>query len=157
MPNRLDTEMYEIEATEPELMGSPLRAVARLAEAHGDLEPGATDALGRRRHCAAARRLAAAAIDTAACLHGAFADRPGLDAARPRAVAAVRARANDPGPSCARALAQVARLALALPPIADGDDWQLGAIAFADERFLADLYDACLLLAAMAVREAAGA
>jgi hypothetical protein len=142
-----------------ERVGPPLRAVALLTQVHGDLEPGASDALGRRRHRTAARRLAATAVNAAAEVHGTFGDRPEPHQARPRLLADLPARAERPGPACAKALGEVARLALALtlPRISEDDDWQLGALAFADERALRELYDSCLTLAAMAVREAAAA
>ncbi|HEU4657781.1 MAG TPA: hypothetical protein VFR97_09660 [Capillimicrobium sp.] len=124
---------------------------------HAELEPAGTDTLARRRRRVAARRLAALACDLAVAVHGAFGNRPDAAQARPRALAELRARAQHPGPSVARALGDVARLALALPPIADEEDWQLGAIAFVDELPLRELYDGCLALAAVAVREAAGA
>jgi hypothetical protein len=128
-----------------------------LTRAHGDLEPHASDPLGRRRHRTASRRLAALSVSMAAEVHGAFADRPEPYQARPRVLADLPPRAERRGPSCAKALADVARLALALPPIPEEDDWQLGALAFVEERALRELYDSCLTLAAVAVREAAAA
>jgi hypothetical protein len=121
------------------------------------MEPEASAPLGRRRHRTAARRLAAVALDIAAQLQGAFGDRPEPGQARRRVLADLQPRAQHPGPGCAQALGEVARLALSLPDLADGDDWQLGAIAFAEERALRELYDGCLTLAAVAVREAASA
>ncbi len=156
MADRLDTELRELAAAEPRPGGPPLRAVAELVQALGDMEPGATDPLPRRRHRTAARRLAAQAIDLAASVRGAFGDRPDPAAARPLALADLARRCTRPGPGCARALGGLARLVLALPPD-DGDDWQLGAIAFVDEQALSGLYEACLDLAADAIREAAGA
>jgi hypothetical protein len=138
-------------------VGPPLRAVAVLTRAYGDMDPDASNPLGRRRHRTAARRLAGAALDAAAALHGAFGDRPEPGQARRRVLADVQDRAQQPGPSCRKALGDVARLALALPDLAEGDDWQVGAIAFAEERTLRELYDGCLTLAAVAVREAAAA
>lgn len=157
IPERLDSELQELAAAAPEPSGTPLRAVATLAQALGDFEPEAADPLGRRRHRTAARRVATGAVDAAVCVRGAFGDRPEADAARPRALADLEPRCREPGVGCAKALGEVARLALALPPIPDGEDWQLGAIAFVDERALRELYDACLALAAVAVREAAAA
>ena len=157
IPNRLDKELAELSGTSPKRVGPPLRAVALLARVHGDLEPGATDPLGRRRHRGAARQLARLSASAAACLHGTFGDRPDLDHALPRALDELHVRARRPGPGCAVALGEVARAALALPPVPEGEDWQLGAIAFVDEALLRDGYDACLTLAAVALREAAAA
>jgi hypothetical protein len=155
--NRLDMELAELAGTAPRRVGPPLRAVALLARVQGELEPGATDTLTRRRHRGAARQLARLSANAAACLHGAFGDRPDLDRALPRALDELRVRARRPGPGCAQALSEVARCALALPPVADGEDWQLDAIAFVDEALLREGYDACLTLAAVALREAASA
>jgi hypothetical protein len=150
-------ELTQLADAAPNRVGPPLRAVALLARVHGDLEPGASDALARRRHRGAARQLARLSASAAACLHGAFGDRPDLDHALPRALADLQVRVRRPGPGCAQALGEVARVALALPPAPDGEDWQLGAIAFVDEALLRDGYDACLTLAAVALREAAWA
>jgi hypothetical protein len=121
------------------------------------LEPTATDALGVRRHRAAARVVAATALATAVSVAGAFGDRPEPSRARGRALAALRDGTAVPADGMLRGLGEVARVVLALPPAADdGADWQLGAIAFADETALRALYDACLGLIAAAVREAAG-
>lgn len=150
-------ELTELAGAPPKRVGPPLRAVALLARVSGELEPGAADTVGRQRHRGAARRLARLSASAAACLHGAFGDRPDLDHALPRALAELRVRARRPGPECAQALGEVARLALALPPVHEGEDWQLGAIAFVDESLLRDGYEACLTLAAVALREAAAA
>jgi hypothetical protein len=150
-------ELAELAGTAPKRVGPPLRAVALLTRVHGDLEPGASDALTRRRHRGAARQLARLSASAAACLHGAFGDRPDLERALPRALDDLHVRARRPGPGCAQALGEVARAALALPPVPDGADWQLGAIAFVDESLLRQGYDACLTLAAVALREAASA
>jgi hypothetical protein len=129
-----------------------------LARAAGGLEPCATDTLSVRRHRAAARVIAATALATAASVHGAFGDRPDLSRARSRALSALREGSVVPADGLMRGLAEVARVVLALPVLADeGADWQLGAIAFADEASLRSLYDACLALTMTAVREAAGA
>jgi hypothetical protein len=138
-------------------VGPPLRAVALLARVHGDLEPGAADTLGRRRHRSAARQLAALSASAAACLHGAFGDRPALEQALTRALADLRVRAGRAGPAGSTALGEVARVALALPPSPEGADWQLEAIAFVDEALRREAYEACLTLAAVALREAAAA
>ena len=69
-------------------------------------------------------------------MHGAFGDRPGLEEALPRVVAAMRTRADRPEPAGAQALGEVARTALALPQLGDDEDWQLSAIAYADEALL---------------------
>jgi hypothetical protein len=125
--------------------------------AHGELEPGSTDPLGRRRHRAAARRVAIVACNVAASLHAVFGDRPDLAQARVRSLGHVRTRAAQPGPSSAQALAEVARAALALDGVPEDGDWEVGAIAFVDESALRDLYWACLVLAAICVREAVAA
>jgi hypothetical protein len=92
-------------------------------------------------------------------VHGVVADRP--DAARAWAwntrEVGRRFGANEPDPqACVRALSRAASLALELPPVAEGEEWQVGAIAFADEGVLAELHDACLELATAALRVAAG-
>jgi hypothetical protein len=132
--------------------GPPLETVAVLAELAGELadaEP------GRRRLIA--RRLAATAVQAAAGVHAAFGDRPDLEDARRRALEGIRPQAASG--SCPGALGRVATAALALPPLYDDGhaDWQVGAIAFADERQLRALHAALLGLAATALREAAAA
>ncbi len=132
--------------------------MALLARLVGELDPDADEELSRRRHRLAARRLAATAVMTAATVHGAFGDRPDLAGGRSRAARALRARAPEPTVVPSRALGAVARLALELPAVAGQDpDWQLGAIAFADEELLRALYAACVELAASAARAAAAA
>ena len=64
----------------------------------------------------------------------------------------MRARARRPEFHGAQALGEVARTALALPQLADDEDWQLSAIAYADEALLREFYDACVTLAAGALR-----
>lgn len=158
MPSRLESELRAVEQAEREHVGPPLRAVALLAAALGDLDERAVDALARRRRRVAARRIAALACEAAATLQGAFGDRPDDEQARARVAAALRSRAASPAAAPAtivRALAEVAELALALPQVPEGEDWQLGAIAFVDEAALRELCDGCLALAAVAVREAA--
>jgi hypothetical protein len=158
IPDRIDTELERLAQAQAERIGAPLHAVALLARGAGDLEPGADDWLGVRRHRAAARRLSATALAAAASVHGAFGDRPEPERSRARALAGLRERVATAASSPLSALGAVAQAVLALPPVADsGADWQLGAIAFADEAALRALYDACLDLAAVAVREAAGA
>lgn len=162
IPNRIETELERLAGAPGGRIGAPLHAVALLTRAAGGLEPLANDALGVRRHRAAARAVAATALATAASVHGAFGDRPEPARSRARAMTALRERTRvGPGPEAGgiiRALGEVARVVLALPPVDDGGlDWELGAIAFADEDALRALYDACLALAVVAVREAAGA
>jgi hypothetical protein len=123
-----------------------------MTRAYAALDPDAADALGRRRHETAARRLAAVAAYSAASVHAAFADRPGLDDALRRAVADAWVRARRPAFGCASALGAVATAALALPVTAEEEDWQLHAIAYADEALLRDLYEACVTLAGSALQ-----
>lgn len=95
----------------------------------------------------------------AASVHGAFADRPGLDQAVPRAAADARARAQSSALGCSHALGAVATTALAVAVPGEGEDededWQLSAIAYIDEAVLRDFYEACVTLAASALRVAA--
>jgi len=137
-------------------IGAPLRAVAALTVLAAQLEDGG-DAFSERRQHAAARRLAAHAAMTAACVHGVFGDRPGVEHAHERVLAGLAGRARRAEASPGRALGAVAAAALALPPLEEdaASDWQVGAIAFADERLLRALYEACVELAAVALREAA--
>jgi len=106
----------------------------------------------------AARRLAAHAVAAAASVYGAFGDRPDAARARGRVESGLVDRARTTTTSPGRAMGALARAALALPALEDDGhaDWQLGAIAFVDEELLHGLYDACLELAAVALREAAG-
>jgi hypothetical protein len=161
IPDRIAIELERLTEAPAKRIGAPLCAVALLARTAGDLDPAAGDALATRRHRAAARRLAAVAIDTAVAVHGAFGDRPEANRSRARALAAVRERILAPEIATMgfhRALGEVARAVLELPLVAEDDgDWQLGALAFADEEVLRGLYDACLALAAVAVRGAAAA
>jgi len=69
-------------------------------------------------------------------------------------VAGIRTRARWRAIGCAQALGEVARAALALPHLPDDEDWQLNAIAYADEALLRDLYDGYLILGGGALREA---
>lgn len=158
MPSRLEAELRAVEQAKREPVGPPLRAVALLTAALAEFDDGATGSLALRRRRVAARRIATLACEAATCLHGAFGDRPDDAPARQRVHADLRARVASPASvpaTIVRALGDVARLAVALPAVPEGDDWQLGAIAFVDESALRELYDSCLALAAVAVREAA--
>jgi hypothetical protein len=154
----LESELASLASVMTETVGAPLRAVALLTAIAGELEPAGGDPLSVRRHRTAARRLAAHAVLTAACVHGAFGDRPDVDRARARIEAGLVERARAGATAPARALGEVARAALAMPELEDDghSGWQLGAIAFVDEELLRRLYDACVELAASALREAAG-
>jgi hypothetical protein len=154
----LESELAALAGVTTETMDAPLHAVVVLAAQTGELESGRGDALSERRHRAAARRLAAQAVLAAAYVHGAFGDRPGLSRARARVTGSLVARARETDATPARALGAVARATLALPALDEDDqaDWQLGAIAFVDEEVLRALYAACVELAAVALREAAG-
>lgn len=136
-----------------------MRAAVHLTRAYTGLDPDAVDPFGRRRHLAAAVRLAAMAAYAAASVHGAFADRPGLDQAVPRAAADARARAQSSALGCSHALGAVATTALAVAVPGEGEDededWQLSAIAYIDEAVLRDFYEACVTLASSALRVAA--
>jgi hypothetical protein len=153
----LHIELAALASVTTETIGAPLHAVAVLAALAGELEPDGGDALSVRRHRAAARRLAAHAVLAAACVHGAFGDRPDLIRARARVEAGLVRRALSASAPPARAMGAVARATLALPALEDDGqaDWQLGAIAFVDEALLRALYNACVELAAVALREAA--
>src|SRR4051812_9285954 len=161
MESAVHALMSDLERSGPEVLGTPVRAAAVLAQDLGDLFPRAGDRLGQRRRRAGAARLARRALSLATDVHGLIADRP--DAARAWAWNArrleerlerVEAEASNAA-ACVRALSRVADLALELPPLADEDDWQAGLIAFADERLLADLHEASLDLAAQALALAA--
>jgi hypothetical protein len=154
----LETELAALASVTTETIGAPLHAAVLLTALAGELEPVGGDALTARRHRAAARRLAAHAMLAAADVHGAFGDRPGAERARLRVSTGLVQRARTTTLAPPRALAAVARAALALPALEDDGhaDWQLGAIAFVDEELLRRLYDACVELAAVALREAAG-
>jgi hypothetical protein len=153
IPDALETELAALARATTQEIGAPLRAVAVLAALVGELEPASVDTLGLRRHRTAARRLAAHAVMSAACVHGAFGDRPGLERARARVLSGLAQRARRVEATAARALGSVAGAALELPALEE--DWQLGAIAFVDEALLRTLYDACVELAAVGLREAA--
>ena len=156
MERSVQALLGDLERSGPEGVGGPVRGVAVLARDIGDLFPGAVDPLARRRRRAGAARLARRALSLGAAVHGVIADRP--DTARAwswnmreleRRMDRLQAVGN--GDTCVRALARVAGLVLELPPLADEDDWQAGLIAFADETVLAELHDACLELAAVAL------
>ncbi len=153
----LESELALLAGATTETIGSPLQAVAELAGLVDELEPAGRDALSVRRRRAAARRLAAHAVLTAACVHGAFADRPDVDRARARVLSSLEPRGRRTTATPDDALAAVRAAALKLPAAEDDEqaDWQLRAIAFVDERHLRALYDACVELAAVALREAA--
>lgn len=159
IPAGFDIELARVRAAHPHGLGPPVRAAVHLTRAYTGLDPDAVDPFGRRRHLAAAVRLAAMAAYAAASVHGAFADRPGLDQAVPRAAADARARAQSSALGCSHALGAVATTALAVAvPGEDEDedeDWQLSAIAYIDEAVLRDFYEACVTLAASALRVAA--
>src|SRR5690349_17074477 len=84
IPGMLETELAALASVTTETVGPPLRAATLLSALAGELEPAGGDALSARRHRAAARRLAAHAVLTAACVHGAFGDRPDVARARGR-------------------------------------------------------------------------
>jgi hypothetical protein len=133
--------------------------VVLLAKDAADLHPAATDVLGIRRRRAAAARVARRALSLASGVQGAIADRPETSRAwswNLREVAQrLRAPASASDGQALRDLARIADLVLLLPDATDGEDWQLGAIAFADEGVLSELREACLDLAVAALRLAA--
>jgi hypothetical protein len=154
----LQALLSDLERSGSEPVGVPVRAVTALASDLGALQPEAGDALARRRRRAAAARIARRALSLATAVHAVVADRP--DAARAWAwnVREVGRRlgAREPDPqACVRALSRAAALALQLPPAEEGDEWQVSALAFAEEGVLAELHDACLELATAALRIAA--
>jgi hypothetical protein len=155
----LNNELVAAASVTVGAVGPPLEAVAVLAEIVGELEPLAQGTSDARRRQLGARRLVATAVQAAAFVHGVFGDRPDLEVARGRVLSLLveRARALDARGSCAQALGAVATATLKLPPLHDDGhaDWQVGAIAFVDERLLRALYDAHVQLAAVALREAA--
>ena len=151
----------DLERSGPDGVGAPVRSVALLACDAGGLFPATADHLARRRRRASAARLARRALSLATAVHGLIADRP--DTARAWSWNALRlgelleiagGQAVDAA-ACVRALSRVADLVLELPTLSDDEDWQAGLIAFADERLLADLHEAALELAALALAFAA--
>src|SRR4051812_9613425 len=160
MESAVHALMSDLERSGPEVLGTPVRAAAVLAQDLGDLFPRAGDRLGQRRRRARAARLARRALSLATDVHGVIGDRP--DSARAwswnahelnRRLEAGTGAPADPG-ECVRSAARVAALALALPVLPDEDEWQAEMIAFADENVLADLHETCLELSAAAIRVA---
>jgi len=156
MERAVQALLGDLERSGPGGVGAPVRGVVVLARGVGDLFPGAVDPLARRRRRAGAARLARRALSLGTAVHGVIADRPDAARAWPWNVRELarrmdRVQAAGDGESCVRALAKVAGLVLELPPLADEDEWQAGLIAFADETVLAELHEACLELAAVAL------
>jgi hypothetical protein len=158
----MDALLTDLERSGPEMFGGPLRAVAVLTRDVGDLGPAGDDVLAARRRRGTAARVARRALSLASLVQGAIADRPESSRAWSWNLREIGERLHDPaavptedGAACLRALARVADLVLMLPQASEGEDWQLGAIAFADEGVLADLREACLDLALAALRLAA--
>ena len=148
-----------VERGGPESVGSPVRGVAVLTQDVGGLFPREEGRLARRRQQATAQRLAKRALSLAAEVHGVVEDRPATEQAWSRSVTAVTQRqhhatatagATATADDCVRALARVAALVLELPVLPD-EEWQAEMIAFADERLLIELREACLDLAAAAL------
>jgi len=161
----MDALLSDLERSGPEMFGGPLRAVAVLTRDVGDLAPVGDDVLAARRRRGTAARVARRALSLASLVQGAIADRPESSRAwswnlREISERLVDAQANGSGDdlatACLHHLARVADLVLMLPQASEGEDWQLGAIAFADESLLADLREACLDLALAALRLAGG-
>ena len=158
----MDALLSDLERSGPEAFGGPLRAVAVLTRDVGDLAPGnGDDVLAARRRRSSGARVARRALSLASLVQGAIADRPETSRAWSWNLREIQERLagseprEDPGQACLRHLARVADLVLMLPQSTEGDDWQLKAIAFADEGVLADLREACLDLAVAALRLAA--
>src|SRR3954447_5919834 len=160
----MDVLLNDLERSGPEAFGGPLRAVVVLTRDAGDLAPAGGDILAARRRRAAAARVARRALSLASLVQGAIADRPESSRARSWNLREISERfvderagtEDEAAADCLRHLARVADLVLMLPQASDGEDWQLGAIAFADEGALAELREACLELALAALRLAAG-
>lgn len=161
----MEALLNDLERSGPEAVGAPLRAVVVMARDAGDLQTDGSDALANRRRRAAAARVARRALSLASAVQGAIADRPETSRAWSWNLREIARRLREPasanGGQCLRALARVADLVLLLPQAgqggSDGEDWQLGAIAFADEGVLSDLREACLDLAVAAIRLASSA
>ena len=160
----MDALLSDLERSGPEAFGGPLRAVVVLTRDVGDLGAAGDDVLAARRRRSTAVRIARRALSLAALVQGAIADRPESSRAWSWNLREISERLAGGHPaadgdelaaSCLRCLARVAGLVLELPQHGDGEDWQLGAIAFADETALADLREACLELALAALRLAA--
>lgn len=156
IPDALVNELAALAGVSTEPIGAPLHAVALLTAIAGEIDPPGGDPLSQRRHRVASRRLAAHAVMAAATIHGAFGDRPDLERARSRVLVGLPERAHQATATSQRALGAVAAAALQLPPLEHDTtaEWQLGAIAFVDEELLRALYDACVELAAVALRDA---
>lgn len=158
----MDVLLSDLERSGPEAFGGPLRAVAVLTRDVGDLVPVDGDVLAARRRRGTAARIARRALSLASMVQGAIADRPESSRAwswnlREISERLAGERPGDPddGAACLRGVSRVADLVLTLPEVSEGEDWQLGAIAFAEEAVLADLREACLDLAVAALRLAA--
>jgi hypothetical protein len=153
------TLIRDLERAGPEPVGAPVRGVAMLARDVGDLVSTQQGPLATRRRRANAIRLARNALSVATAVHGVVEDRPGAERAWPLNVAAVAQRLGGAPQdtadltACVRALGGVAALALQLPVLPD-DQWQAEMMAFADEGLLDELREACLGLAAAALRVA---
>ena len=155
----MDALLFDLERSGPEACGGPLSTVVLLTRDVGDLAPIGTDVLAARRRRGTAARIARRALSLASLVQGAIADRPETARAWSWNLRELTERLSapptgDPAAATLKALARVADLVLELPQHADGDDWQLRAIAFADETVLADLREACLDLAQAAIRTA---
>ena len=151
----MEALLTDLERSGPESLGSPLRAVAVLVRDVAELDGRGEDTLSRRRRRAAAARVARRAASLAGQVDAALNRGPKPDDGYRDAVVEVGVRAGEakytPDPAlCLRALARVADFALRLPPGHDGDDWELGAMAFGDEDTLEELRDAALELAVAA-------
>src|SRR4051812_15237103 len=159
----MDALLRDLGRSGPEMFGGPLRAVVVLTRDVGDLTSAGGDVLAARRRRAAAARVARRALSLASLVQGAIADRPessrawswNLREISERLVDQRSGTDDDAAGDCLRHLARVADLVLMLPQASDGEDWQLGAIAFADEGALGELREACLELALAALRLAA--
>lgn len=156
----MDALLTDLERSGPEAFGGPLSAVVVLTRDVGYLAPVGDDVLAARRRRGTAVRVARRALSLASLVQGAIADRPETARAWSWNLREVTERLSvhrddDPAAATLRNLARVADLVLELPQHAEGDDWQLRAIAFADEAVLADLREACLELALAALRLAA--
>ena len=156
----MDVLLSDLERSGPEAFGGPMRAVVVLTRDVGDLAPAGDDVLAARRRRGTAARVARRALSLASMVQGAIADRPessrawswNLREISERLAGESGAGGDDHATACLRCLSRVADLVLMLPQASEGEDWQLGAIAFADETALAELREACLDLALAALR-----
>src|SRR3954471_2540716 len=160
----MDALLSDLERSGPEMFGGPLRAVAVLTRDVGDLAPVGDDVLAARRRRGTAARGARRALSLGSLVQGAIADRPESSRAWSWNLREVSERLGaddaaeaEPSALCLRNLGRVADLVFRLPQAGEGEDWQLGAIAFADEGALAELREACIELAVAALRLAAAA